>query len=178
MSRRSSEPPPARADRARSPLHQALLRGRTAELSLRIADLGQQITLRNYRLFLRSAEAGLGLVDDLSPHAAWRAAEHARRRVPAYRMLLERTGWRDDPRLAPAERLRRLPVTDKATYVRAFSTEDRCLDGRIPPGRHPDRRVLGRIGHPVQLGAQRGRAAGRAPADAPVHPVLLRHWGH
>jgi phenylacetate-CoA ligase len=26
----------------------------------------------------------------------------------------------------------RLPVTDKTSYVKAFSTEDRCLDGRIP----------------------------------------------
>lgn len=122
----------ARQRDARSAFQQRLLRGQTAGLALRLADLGQQIALRNYGLFLRSAEAGLGLLDDLSPHAAWRAAEQARLRVPAYRMLLERTGWSDRPGLPPAERLRRLPVTDKTTYVKAFSTEDRCLDGRIP----------------------------------------------
>jgi phenylacetate-CoA ligase len=63
----------------------------------------------------------------------WLAAEQARKHVPAYRRLLNEHG---DPQV----RLRRLvpdfsafPITDKASYVLRFSTEERCQHGRIPP---------------------------------------------
>src|SRR5712692_4696236 len=109
-----------------------LSHGRLAALSLSLADLCKRAALRNYALFLQAATVPSGLLDQLSPHAALRAAAQARRRVPAYRSLLGRSGWRDDPRLSPTERLGRLPVTDKENYIKAFSTEERCLDGRIP----------------------------------------------
>jgi phenylacetate-CoA ligase len=101
--------------------------------SLRMVDRGKRAALTNYQLFLRTAAAPLGPLERLSPHAALRAAAHARQRVPAYRELLEKSGWRDQPRLNPVERLRLLPVTDKETYIKAYRTELRCLDGRIPP---------------------------------------------
>ena len=106
-----------------------------ARLSLRLADFGKSLALRNYRLFLASAGAPFGYLEGLSAHAALRAAQQAHRRVPAYRDLVERSGWRDDPRLPPHERVRLLPPTDKESYVKAFSTEARCLDGRIPMAR-------------------------------------------
>lgn len=109
----------------------ATLRAARNGAMLRAADLANQAALRNYRLFLRAARTSLTLLEDLSPHAALRAAEQARRRVPAYQTLLARSGWRDDPSLPAAERMRLLPTMDKASYVKAFSTEDRCLDGTI-----------------------------------------------
>jgi phenylacetate-CoA ligase len=101
--------------------------------SLRLADRGKRAALTNYSLFLRTASAPLGALERLSPHAALRAVRHARQRVPAYRALLEQSGWRDQPRLHPVERLRLLPETDKETYIKRYRTELRCLDGRIPP---------------------------------------------
>jgi len=112
---------------AADPFHQSLL----IHLALRGADLGKRASLLNYSLFLRLASGPPALFEGLSADAAIRSAAHAYRRVPAYRALLERSGWRDDPRLAAAERIARLPITDKASYIKAFSTEERCLDGKI-----------------------------------------------
>ena len=63
----------------------------------------------------------------------WRAVALARRHAPAYptppAVLGDPTvalrGW--DPDFSG------LPVTDKANYVKRFSIEERCRDGRIPP---------------------------------------------
>lgn len=96
------------------------------------ANFGKYLALRNYSLFLRASATPPGLVASLSPHAALQAAEQASRRVPAYRALLAAAGWRDDSRLPATRRLARLPVTDKANYIKVFSTEERCLDGAIP----------------------------------------------
>jgi phenylacetate-CoA ligase len=110
----------------------ALLRPPVAAATLRAADLARRAALESYPLFLRSASAPPDLLEALSPVAAWRAAEQARQRVPAYRALLAQHGWRDAPERTTAERLASLPVTDKQSYIRAHSTEERCLDGRIP----------------------------------------------
>src|SRR5215212_10590280 len=63
---------------------------------------------------------------------AWLASERARKEVPAYRDFLRTHG---DPR----PRVRRLqpdlvvlPETDKESYVKRYSIEDRCRGGRIP----------------------------------------------
>jgi phenylacetate-CoA ligase len=63
---------------------------------------------------------------------AWLAYEQARRRVPAYREFVAAHG-------TPRVRARGLdpdltviPVTDKDNYVRRYSIEARCMDGRIP----------------------------------------------
>jgi phenylacetate-CoA ligase len=103
-----------------------------AALSLGIMDLGKRMALRNYATFLRAAAAPPSLLLRLSPYAALRAARHARQTVPAYRALIERSGWHDNQRLPPAERLRLLPETDKETYIKAYTTEERCVGGAIP----------------------------------------------
>lgn len=54
------------------------------------------------------------------------AFEQARRRVPAYRRFLDEAGAGGWLRLAE------VPETDKESYVRRFSIEDRCLNGRLP----------------------------------------------
>jgi phenylacetate-CoA ligase len=101
-------------------------------LALRGADLGKRASLYSYPLFLRLASGPPALFEGLSAQAAIRSAGNAHRRVPAYRALLERSGWHDDPHLPASERLARLPITDKAGYIKAFPTEERCLDGKIP----------------------------------------------
>ena len=64
---------------------------------------------------------------------AWLALERARREVPAYRRFLAERG-------GPGVRLSGLdpdfsgvPATDKDSYVRRYSIEERCRGGRIPP---------------------------------------------
>lgn len=81
----------------------------------------------------------------LIPHAewarwyvgAWRAwynAERTYRRVPAYKQFINQQlgGW---PVIKTKQRLPNLsvlPETDKASYVKPYTTEDRCVDGIIP----------------------------------------------
>jgi phenylacetate-coenzyme A ligase PaaK-like adenylate-forming protein len=101
-------------------------------LALCAADLVQQAALRNPTLFRLASTTAPAGVDQLSAYAAVRTAARAFKRVPAYRQFLTRAGFRDDPRLPAAERMRRLPETDKDRYIRAFSTEERCVDGAIP----------------------------------------------
>jgi phenylacetate-CoA ligase len=60
---------------------------------------------------------------------AWCEFQRARRRVPAYRELVRR---HDIERGRRTREFRHAPVTDKATYVSAFSFDDRCEGGRIP----------------------------------------------
>src|SRR4051812_41876941 len=110
----------------------ALLRPPFVAATLRAADLARRAALESYPLFLRSAETPPGLLEALSPLAGWRAAVHARRRVPAYRAFLAQRGGVDAPWLTPAERLALLPTMDKRSYIQAYSTEERCLDGSIP----------------------------------------------
>jgi phenylacetate-CoA ligase len=58
---------------------------------------------------------------------AIRAADHARRKVPAYRSFLASQGVAGN-----AINSLSLPATDKKSYVSAFPPEDRCVDGKLP----------------------------------------------
>jgi phenylacetate-CoA ligase len=62
----------------------------------------------------------------------WLAFEQARKHVPAYRQLLLEYG---NPQVALrglTPDFSALPVTDKENYVRRWSIEERCRDGRMP----------------------------------------------
>jgi phenylacetate-CoA ligase len=59
--------------------------------------------------------------------AAWRAAK----RVPAYRRFLSRNGVSADD-LFPLGILRRLPETDKRTYIDPYPLLERCVGGSVP----------------------------------------------
>jgi phenylacetate-CoA ligase len=59
--------------------------------------------------------------------AAWRAT----RRVPAYERFLTEAGV-DVPGLFPLHILRRLPETDKASYVDRYPLLERCIGGAVP----------------------------------------------
>ena len=62
--------------------------------------------------------------------AAWRATTD----VPAYADLLASRGT-DPSAMAPLGILRRLPETDKASYIDRYSIEQRCVGGAFPfPG--------------------------------------------
>ena len=62
----------------------------------------------------------------------WLLFEDARRDVPAYRTIWEEHGRPEvqldglDPDLSA------IPITDKESYVKRFSVEERCRDGRFP----------------------------------------------
>ena len=63
---------------------------------------------------------------------AWKVWEEARSRVPGYAQFLKShnnpqvtmRGW--DPDFSA------IPILDKETYIKKYSIEDRCLDGKIP----------------------------------------------
>jgi phenylacetate-CoA ligase len=59
--------------------------------------------------------------------AAWKAVQ----RVPAYRAYLIESGVAVDE-LVPAGIIRKLPETDKASYIDRWPLAERCVDGRIP----------------------------------------------
>ena len=64
---------------------------------------------------------------------AWVNFERAYRRVPAYRQFIDERGG--PPRLQYRDGLPDLgvvPEMDKASYVRRYGHEARCLDGRVP----------------------------------------------
>jgi phenylacetate-CoA ligase len=69
-------------------------------------------------------ERGLAAIGTVRARLAY---EQARRRVPAYQRFLEEHG------VSGRVPFTQLPQTDKDSYVRRFSIEDRCLDGRLPP---------------------------------------------
>jgi phenylacetate-CoA ligase len=63
---------------------------------------------------------------------AWLLFEDARRHVPAYRTVWQEHGCPEvqldglDPDLSV------IPVTDKESYVKRFSVEERCREGKLP----------------------------------------------
>lgn len=63
---------------------------------------------------------------------AWGAYELARREVPAYRDFLVRHGDPEVPFRGWLPDLSVVPATDKASYVKAYSIEQRCKGGAIP----------------------------------------------
>jgi len=103
-----------------------------AQLLLGAVDVLRPAALRSYRLFTAAAAAPGRSLESLSPHAAMRSALRARDWVPAYSEYLDSHGWRDEPRLPIGDRVRRLPITDKDSYVRAYPTAERCVGGTIP----------------------------------------------
>jgi phenylacetate-CoA ligase len=63
---------------------------------------------------------------------AWRAYESARRNVPAYRDFVAATGSGGVALKRARPTIESIPITDKANYVKRYSVEERCRDGRIP----------------------------------------------
>ncbi|MDR6171370.1 CoF synthetase [Curtobacterium sp. SORGH_AS_0776] len=65
---------------------------------------------------------------------AWRTAERAAKRVPAYGAFLAEAGRasRLDTRGGIAAAISGLPEMDKESYVKRWSIPERCIDGRLP----------------------------------------------
>ena len=68
----------------------------------------------------------LARIGDLRARAVFLKAKE---RCPAYQDFLDASGYRADGRW----QLSRLPVMTKENYVKRYSIEERCYDGRIPP---------------------------------------------
>src|SRR5713226_1225652 len=106
----------------------------TTPVMLKGADQLEQFACRHYALF-RWALTHLPTnhaVNTLGAHMAWRAFEHARRHVPAYRHFLSSQHFAQDRSASLDAQFSLIPPTDKHNYVRAFSTAQRCVGGRIP----------------------------------------------
>ena len=63
---------------------------------------------------------------------AWRAFEEARKHVPAYRAFLEEHGGGEVRLHGLQPDFSAIPITDKESYVKRWSIEERCRGGRIP----------------------------------------------
>ena len=77
------------------------------------------------------ARAPSVILNGLGQLRAERAAWRANRRVPAYAKFLAAEGI-DAAALFPLGILRRLPETDKASYINRFSLAERCVGGAFP----------------------------------------------
>lgn len=64
---------------------------------------------------------------------AWRAYEDAHQGVPAYKAFLAARGDPEVPFHGWTPDLAVIPATDKESYVKAYSIEERCHGGAIPP---------------------------------------------
>lgn len=100
--------------------------------ALELADSVQSAALRSGTLFRILGRSSSRPSERLSAPAALRAARYSLARVPAYRDFVAAHGWRDRRRGSAADQLRALPETDKASYIKAYPTADRCVDGVIP----------------------------------------------
>ena len=94
-----------------------------------VVNAMQAVLIRNHSVYR------LALVDALEPlrwgisrHRAAYTARRAQRRVPAYRDHYRQTGGA----ALRASTWERVPVTDKESFVRRYSIEDRCWDGSLP----------------------------------------------
>lgn len=104
-------------------LRLGVLRAALRPLDLLLHVIGPRYTL--FLWFFRVVPPSV--VSQLSRLRAIRAGDHARRKVPAYREFLRthRVSAGDLARL-------RVPPTDKDNYIKAFSSEQRCLYGASP----------------------------------------------
>ena len=114
--------------------------GRAETLGKRAAIFAFLYSARGLRRALVASPRAASLLRPGFEAALWRLGkwrvwllfEQARRTVPAYRTVWEEHGSPEvtldglDPDLSV------LPVTDKESYVRRFTIEERCRDGRIP----------------------------------------------
>lgn len=105
---------------------------RFPEKSMALADAAQKRALSDYSRFLGAATLPSDAIEALSPYAAMRAARHAIEHVSAYKQRARESGWRDDRNMPVVDLIKRLPITDKESYIKAFSTEERCVGGSIP----------------------------------------------
>jgi phenylacetate-CoA ligase len=97
-------------------------------VAMGLVDVLLGLVARRYRLFLLFLElAPPTLVAGLGRLRAVRTADHAIRRVPAYKTFAGRRGVEASDVLDLS-----LPSTDKENYVRPFHVDARCVDGALP----------------------------------------------
>lgn len=90
----------------------------------------QRVLIRHHSLYqFLFVEALEPLRWGISRHRAAYVARRARQRVPAYRDYYSHIG----PFGITAGAWDRLPVTDKESFVKRYSVEERCCAGSLPP---------------------------------------------
>jgi phenylacetate-CoA ligase len=106
----------------------------TTHIILKGTDQFEQLAYRNYALFCWTLThlPTSNIINTLGASMAWRAFEQARRHVPAYRHFLSAQHFVEDRSGSLDAQFSLIPPTDKNNYVRAFSTAERCVAGRIP----------------------------------------------
>ncbi len=95
----------------------------------------EQFFQKHPRLAVRILErkSMTGMLTHIQRVKALRVVRQAADRVPAYRAFLEEHGWKaEDVRHIRWHDWEHLPIMDKASYVKAYPIEQRCLDGKLP----------------------------------------------
>ena len=104
----------------------------TAQLPLKAVDQYRKLAYRNYPLYQWTISRLPNASIEIGKRMAWRAFARARKQVPAYSRFLAEQGFVDAGHASFAEQFASIPATDKNSYVRVFSTTERCVGGRIP----------------------------------------------
>lgn len=99
---------------------------------LKIIDLFAALAQRNYVFYCWLLAHFPAWSERVALRMAWRAFARARQQVPAYSVFLGGHNGFQNKQGMLAEQFASLPETDKNAYVRAFTTAERCVDGRIP----------------------------------------------
>jgi phenylacetate-coenzyme A ligase PaaK-like adenylate-forming protein len=90
------------------------------------------LAYRNYALYRWTLSHLPNNIEERGLSLAWHAFERAQREVPAYRHFLAAQDFVAQQHGSLAEQFASIPATDKANYVRIFSTAERCVGGQIP----------------------------------------------
>jgi phenylacetate-CoA ligase len=103
--------------------------------ALGTANAAKALSLRSFTAFQVLGRHPSSLPERLSSVAALRTARLAISRVPAYRDFIASAPAPSGSPVRAAERLATLPQTDKASYIDAYPTAQRCIGGMIPSHR-------------------------------------------
>ncbi|MGY4720249.1 phenylacetate--CoA ligase family protein [Naumannella huperziae] len=96
-------------------------------------DLAMKQLVRNQGVHTALFARGLAPVRaELGRYRAWLAYDNAARRVPAYREFLAEQGIAPGAVDGEPPTLAGVPEMDKASYIKRWSVQERCLDGRLP----------------------------------------------
>ncbi len=99
----------------------------------RLLYLYESFLLRNYKRtkkFLTSTNPRI--LEEISRKKALQVFKIAARNVPAYKKFLEEHNINPDE-IRTIEDFKKVPITTKENYIRKYTYEERCIQGRFPP---------------------------------------------
>ncbi len=93
-------------------------------LILSLLEFNDSIILNNYSLTKFLIEnLNSNLLEKISRIKAYRIYKFSQANVPAYKKFTKYKSYKD---------IKDVPITDKNNYIKKFSYEDRCVDGKFP----------------------------------------------